>query len=204
MPYLQFTKVIINHFISKDKTISMRNRINLHTICDDSLLDTLKFVSKTQDYQQKLSPVKEAEPVKKAKRVKRLPKKSTTATTASVVIRDTPGVSVSKKKAPAKADISKVAQVMELVPNQRFQMSPKTRQLVQMKELILNHGESKDDDGNSDADDNERTDSDDDDENPSFTLKDYDEEEHDEEYESDNDYENVYEEEDDDLYKAIA
>ncbi|GJV39463.1 hypothetical protein Tco_1417903 [Tanacetum coccineum] len=52
MPYPRFTKVIINHFISKDKTISMRNRINLHTIRDDTLLGTLKFVSKTQDYQQ--------------------------------------------------------------------------------------------------------------------------------------------------------
>ncbi|GJZ11140.1 hypothetical protein Tco_0545899 [Tanacetum coccineum] len=52
MPYPRFTKVIINHFISKDKTISMRNRINLHTVRDDTLLGTLKFVSKTQDYQQ--------------------------------------------------------------------------------------------------------------------------------------------------------
>ncbi|GKB26146.1 putative reverse transcriptase domain-containing protein [Tanacetum coccineum] len=60
-----------------------------------------------------------------------------------------------------------------------------------------------DDDGNSDADDNERTDSDDDDDNPSFTLKDYDEEEHDKEYESDDDYENVFEEENDDLYKFV-
>nr|GEV28922.1 reverse transcriptase domain-containing protein [Tanacetum cinerariifolium] len=52
IPYLRFTKVIINHFISMDNNISMRNMINLHTICDDSLLGTLKFVSKTQDYQQ--------------------------------------------------------------------------------------------------------------------------------------------------------
>ncbi|GKA55985.1 hypothetical protein Tco_0755057 [Tanacetum coccineum] len=52
MPYPRFTKFIISHFISKDKTISMRNMINLHTIRDDSLLGTLKFVSKTQDYQQ--------------------------------------------------------------------------------------------------------------------------------------------------------
>ncbi|GJT24779.1 hypothetical protein Tco_0894716 [Tanacetum coccineum] len=50
--YPKFTKVIISHFISKDKTISTRNKINLHTICDDTLLGTLKFVSKTQDYQQ--------------------------------------------------------------------------------------------------------------------------------------------------------
>nr|GEX90808.1 hypothetical protein [Tanacetum cinerariifolium] len=50
MPYPRFTKVTISHFISKDKTISMRNMINLHTFHDDSLLGTLKFVSKTQDY----------------------------------------------------------------------------------------------------------------------------------------------------------
>nr|GEY59564.1 hypothetical protein [Tanacetum cinerariifolium] len=34
-----------------DKTTSTRNMINLHTIRDDSLLGTLKVVSKTQDYQ---------------------------------------------------------------------------------------------------------------------------------------------------------
>ncbi|GKA15635.1 hypothetical protein Tco_0695382 [Tanacetum coccineum] len=68
MPYLRFTKVIINHFISKDKTISMRNGINLHTIRDDSFL--------------------------------------------GVVIRVTPGMSVSKKKAPAKADRSKGIEIL--------------------------------------------------------------------------------------------
>nr|GEV93107.1 reverse transcriptase domain-containing protein [Tanacetum cinerariifolium] len=159
MPYPRFTKVIINHFISKDKTISMRNKIKLHTIHDESLLGTLKFVSKTQDYQQygalmlddminqdvkdseayktyydfatgtvppkkarkykkvaspsrKLSNVKEAEPVKKGKRVNRPAKKSTTTPTAGVAIRDTPGVSVSKKKAPAKSDRSKGIQIL--------------------------------------------------------------------------------------------
>ncbi|GJZ86326.1 hypothetical protein Tco_0657936 [Tanacetum coccineum] len=159
MPYPRFTKVIISHFISKDKTISMRNMINLHIIRDDSLLGTLKFVSKTQDYQQcgalipndminqdikdskayktyydfatrkvpprkarkykkvasplrKLSPVKEAKPLKKAKRVKRPAKKSTTAPTAGVVIRDTLSVSVSKKKAPTKADRSKGIEIL--------------------------------------------------------------------------------------------
>nr|GFD23236.1 hypothetical protein [Tanacetum cinerariifolium] len=62
--------------------------------------------------------------------------------------------------------------------------------------------ENEDDDGN-DAQDSERIDSDNDHVNPFFTLKDYDEEEHEEEYESDDDYENVYEEEDDDLYKDV-
>nr|GEY81033.1 hypothetical protein [Tanacetum cinerariifolium] len=52
MPYPRFTKVIIDHFISKDNTISMRNKINLHIVRDDSLLGTLKFVSKTKDCQK--------------------------------------------------------------------------------------------------------------------------------------------------------
>nr|GFC65547.1 hypothetical protein [Tanacetum cinerariifolium] len=51
------------------------------------------------------------EPIKKCKRVKRAAKKSTTAPT-SVVIRDTSDVSVSKKKAPAKADRNKVKVMM--------------------------------------------------------------------------------------------
>ncbi|GJT67693.1 hypothetical protein Tco_1019173 [Tanacetum coccineum] len=320
MTYPRFTNIIINHFISKDKTISMRNRINLHTIRDDSLLGTLKFVSKTQDYQQygalipddminqdikdsqayktyydfatgkvpprkarkyknvaspstKLSPVKEAETVKKGKRVKRSANKSTTAPTTVVVLRDTPGVPVSKKKAPAKGDrskgieilsdvaLSEAAQLKEVtkrskkyfhisqasgsgdgidlksgVPDEQQCKTSGTDEGTGTKLGIPNvptyDSESKneswgdseddndddsddvskgdddkadsDDDGNSDADDNERTDSDDDDENPSFTLKDYNEEEHDEEYESDDDYENMFEEEDDDdLYKDV-
>ncbi|GJW05082.1 retrovirus-related pol polyprotein from transposon TNT 1-94 [Tanacetum coccineum] len=48
MPYPRFTQIIINHFISQNKSISMRNRINLHTAKDDSLLGTLKYISKTE------------------------------------------------------------------------------------------------------------------------------------------------------------
>nr|GEW37587.1 hypothetical protein [Tanacetum cinerariifolium] len=61
---------------------------------------------------RKLSPVKEAEPVKKGKRVKRPAKKSTTAPTIGVAIRDTPGVSAPKKKAHAKADRSKGIEIL--------------------------------------------------------------------------------------------
>nr|GFA68225.1 hypothetical protein [Tanacetum cinerariifolium] len=154
MPYLKFTKFIINYFIYKDKTISIRNMINLHTIHDDTLLDTLKFVSKTQDYQQyealipddminqdikdskayktyldfatrkatpkkaskfkkvaspsrKLSSVLEEEARVKPKRAKRPVKKSTTVLTTSVVIRETPSESVTKKKTPPKVDRGK-------------------------------------------------------------------------------------------------
>ncbi|GJZ93293.1 hypothetical protein Tco_0665358 [Tanacetum coccineum] len=154
MPYPRFAKVIINYFISKDKTISMRNRINLHTVRDYTLLGTLNFVSKTQDYQKygtlileeminqdikdskayktylafstgqatlkkarkfkkiaslskKLYHVLEEEPAKKPKRAKKPAKKSTTMPKTGVVIRDTPGVSMSQKKVPAKVDRGK-------------------------------------------------------------------------------------------------
>ncbi|GJV21494.1 hypothetical protein Tco_1370514 [Tanacetum coccineum] len=125
MPYPRFTKVIINHFISKDKTISMRNMINLHTIRDDSLLGTLKFVSKTQDYQQygALIPddminqdIKDSKAYKtydfatgKAtpKKARKIAKKSTTVPTAGVAFRDTPLESVPNKKTLAKVDRGK-------------------------------------------------------------------------------------------------
>nr|GEU97645.1 putative ribonuclease H-like domain-containing protein [Tanacetum cinerariifolium] len=69
MPYPRFTKVIINHFISKDKTISMRNRINLNTVREDTLLE---------------------QPAEKPNRAKKPANKFTDVLTAGVVIRDTP------------------------------------------------------------------------------------------------------------------
>nr|GEU31331.1 retrovirus-related Pol polyprotein from transposon TNT 1-94 [Tanacetum cinerariifolium] len=154
IPYPRFTKVIINHIISKDNTISMRNRINLHTILDDSLLGTLKFVAKTKDCQKygalipngminqnvkdskpyktyynfatgkvepkkarkfkkpaspklKTLPSSTKEHIQKGKLVKKSAKKTFTTSTVRVVIRDTPDVSISKKKGPGKADRGK-------------------------------------------------------------------------------------------------
>ncbi|GJR11385.1 hypothetical protein Tco_0794037 [Tanacetum coccineum] len=56
---------------------------------------------------KKLSPVLEEELTKKPKRAKKPTKKCTYMPTTGVVIRDTPGVSVSKKKAPTKVDKGK-------------------------------------------------------------------------------------------------
>ncbi|GJX15995.1 hypothetical protein Tco_0216827 [Tanacetum coccineum] len=128
MPYPRFTKLIISHFISKEKTISMRNKINLHTVRDDTLLDikdskayktNLDFATrkatpkkarkfkKVASPSRKLSPVLEEEPVVKPKRAKRHAKKSTTMPTSSVVIRDTPSEFMPKKKTSAKVDRGK-------------------------------------------------------------------------------------------------
>ncbi|GJX78086.1 hypothetical protein Tco_0324897 [Tanacetum coccineum] len=144
-----FTKAIFQHFISKDTSISMRNRLFMHTVQHDSILGSLKFVSKTDDCQAygALIPAKmtnlkirnssayktfiayaiRAIPPNKARKFKKhasLSKKKTLVAvkeptekpakkpaarrqSTGVQIRDTPDVSVSKKKAPAKAERSK-------------------------------------------------------------------------------------------------
>ncbi|GJY32311.1 hypothetical protein Tco_0415806 [Tanacetum coccineum] len=125
MPYPRFTKVIIDHFISEDNTISMRNKIILHTARDDSLLaiSSIQDISRLfykvnsvlrrqEKFKKPTSPnsktaVQQHPPkvrTQKGKRVKRPAKKATTALTTGVVIRDTPGKSVLKKKAPSKTN----------------------------------------------------------------------------------------------------
>ncbi|GJU70321.1 hypothetical protein Tco_1256580 [Tanacetum coccineum] len=278
MPYPRFTKFIINHFISKDKTISKRNRINLYTMthCSTSkilqltrLTTTLlleKFLPGKQGSIRKLLHLQENYLLSKKRNMSRRIKE----------LRDTPSVSVSKKKAPTKADrskgieilydvaLSEVGQLKEAtnrskkdyhisqasgssdgtdfesrVPDEQQRKTSSTDEGTGTKLGVPdvptydfesenescgdseddNNDDSNDDsdddnkgddnkadsdnDGNSDADDNERTYSDDDDDNSSFTLKDYDEEEHDDEYETDDHNENVFEEEDDDLYKDV-
>ncbi|GJZ70504.1 hypothetical protein Tco_0634054 [Tanacetum coccineum] len=149
IPYPRFTKDIIQHFISKDMSISMRNRLFMHIVQHDSIFGSLKFVSKTDDYQAYgaliptemtslkmqnslayktfLAYATGAIPPKKSRKFKKpgSPSKKKTLVaveelaeklakkpaarrqSAGVQIRDTPGVSVSKKKAPAKAERSK-------------------------------------------------------------------------------------------------
>ncbi|GKA59066.1 hypothetical protein Tco_0758379 [Tanacetum coccineum] len=51
MYYPQFTKVIIHYFLTKDKTISKRNKIGMHTSRDDYLINTLIFISANEESQ---------------------------------------------------------------------------------------------------------------------------------------------------------
>ncbi|GJV44427.1 hypothetical protein Tco_1428963 [Tanacetum coccineum] len=264
MPYPRFTKVIINHFISKDKAISMRNMINLHTIHDDSLLD----IKDSQAYKTYYDFATRKVPLRKARKYNKVASPSRKLSLSKKrnlsrrpkELRDLPRSLLlrqqqvlpseillvylyQKKKAHAKADrskgieilydvaLSKAAQLKEAtkrskkdyhisqeissgdgtnfesgVPDEQQRNTSGTDEGTDDNDDDSKCNDDKadsDDDGNSDADDNERTDSDDDDGNPSFTLKDYDKKEHEEEYESDDDYENMFEEEDDDLYKDV-
>ncbi|GJX00995.1 hypothetical protein Tco_0184908 [Tanacetum coccineum] len=51
MFYPRFTKIIIHHFLTKDKSISWRNKIFMHTARDDNVLGTMRFVSKHENTQ---------------------------------------------------------------------------------------------------------------------------------------------------------
>nr|GEV44098.1 retrovirus-related Pol polyprotein from transposon TNT 1-94 [Tanacetum cinerariifolium] len=51
MYYPRFTKAVIYHFITKDKTIFMRNRLFMHNAQDDCVLSTMILVSKSEDFQ---------------------------------------------------------------------------------------------------------------------------------------------------------
>ncbi|GKD17147.1 hypothetical protein Tco_1206305 [Tanacetum coccineum] len=51
MFYPRFTKIIIHHFLKKDKSISMRNKTFMHTAWDDSLPGTMRFVSRHENAQ---------------------------------------------------------------------------------------------------------------------------------------------------------
>nr|GEV01399.1 hypothetical protein [Tanacetum cinerariifolium] len=55
MPYPRFTKAIIQYFISKDKSVSIRNRMFMHSTRNDIVLGTLKFVPKGEDNQKNTS-----------------------------------------------------------------------------------------------------------------------------------------------------
>nr|GEW68445.1 hypothetical protein [Tanacetum cinerariifolium] len=51
MYYPRFTKVIIRYFLTKDKIVSRRNKIGMHTSRDDYLINTLRFVSAKEESQ---------------------------------------------------------------------------------------------------------------------------------------------------------
>ncbi|GJV85666.1 hypothetical protein Tco_1525564 [Tanacetum coccineum] len=93
MPYPIFTKAIIQYYISKDKSISMRNRMFMHLIKNDSILGTLKFVPKGKDNQYgKTVPAKSIIRTKKSTG-KRKP--------IGIVIKDTPIMSKQKTSVQA-------------------------------------------------------------------------------------------------------
>ncbi|GKB49511.1 hypothetical protein Tco_0900264 [Tanacetum coccineum] len=52
MPYLRFTKIIINYFLSQHKSLTKKKHSHINTIKDDGVLNRLKFVRIGEDVQE--------------------------------------------------------------------------------------------------------------------------------------------------------
>ncbi|GJV28709.1 hypothetical protein Tco_1385157 [Tanacetum coccineum] len=124
MYYPRFTKVIIHHFLIQDKTLSWRNKIWMHTSKDDYLINTLRFVSRKEAsqmygavlpecltspemkesmaYKTYLSYATGAVPPKIARKFK----KASPSKKDSIVIREAPVETKSKRKEKEKVDVT--------------------------------------------------------------------------------------------------
>ncbi|GJW83740.1 hypothetical protein Tco_0156885 [Tanacetum coccineum] len=162
MPYPRFTKVIMNHFISKDKTISMRNRINIHTVRNDTLLD----IKDSKAYKTYLDFASGKATPMKARKFKKLASPSKKLYT--------PSVSVSKKKATTKANRGKGMDLLSeaaLLEAAQLKKTLKKSKLETHKIHASGSGDgvgsqpkgNSDDDSNDDDDNDDASNDDDDD-----------------------------------------
>nr|GEU48012.1 hypothetical protein [Tanacetum cinerariifolium] len=146
MYYPRFTKVIVNFFMTKDQSITRRNKVNWYYARDDHMFTTIKLVSRHQNTQQYIPPPT------KGKRLK---------TSAKV---DKPA----KEKQPAKLSTAKGLNVLSevaLTKAKQIKLAT-TRSLAQTH---ISHtsgsgadeGTDDDDDDQSDDDDQEDQDNDD-------------------------------------------
>nr|GFA18019.1 hypothetical protein [Tanacetum cinerariifolium] len=231
MPYPGFTKVIIAHFISKDNTISMRNRINLHTSRDDTL-KLSKSYKTCLDYATRKIPPKKARKFKKPASPKL---KTVPASPKEPTQKDTSDKPVSKKKAPAKTGRGKGIKLLSnaaLLEEAQMKKALKKSKLQTHNLQVSSSSEGAnfesevpdeptgntkdtnesyddhDENDNYDEDDNDDDNGNDDDDGIDDD-NDYEEEEQDEEYvfspekDKSDDEEKMFEEEDDDVAKEL-
>ncbi|GJR49724.1 hypothetical protein Tco_1400245 [Tanacetum coccineum] len=106
MYYPRFTKVIIHHFISKDKSISMRNRMFMHTDRDDSILVPMRFMRDSDTYNTYLAY---ATGMASPKMKRKLKKPASPSKQRNLITEEEKEAEPAKKvnKAPAKAERSK-------------------------------------------------------------------------------------------------
>ncbi|GKB00693.1 hypothetical protein Tco_0828686 [Tanacetum coccineum] len=177
MFYPRFTKIIIHHFLKKDKSILMRNRTFMHTARDDSLLGTIRFVSRHEDtqvygdillkaltnqamldsvsYKTYYAIASGAELLKS--------KKSQKKSDSAISSEESPSKNKSaskpkptKKKATVKADKGKSLNVLsEVTLSKATQLKEATKQ--SKKDFYISHASASGDTGEEDDDDEDDT-----------------------------------------------
>nr|GEZ81340.1 hypothetical protein [Tanacetum cinerariifolium] len=110
--YQKYGALIPNGMINDDIKLSTAYETYLDYATGKVPLKKARKFKKTASPKLKTVSASPKESTQKGKRVKRPAKKATTALTTGVVIRDTPGKSVSKKKASAKSDRGKVIELL--------------------------------------------------------------------------------------------
>ncbi|GJX31234.1 hypothetical protein Tco_0241089 [Tanacetum coccineum] len=136
MYYPRFTKAIISHYIKQNPSISLRNKLFMHTARDDTLSGILKFVSKNEDTYYAIATGAAPPKTKKQRRADSSKSSVETLTRKSPRIKMSAIVSPakSKKNAPVKADMSKSLKILfEVQPGRhlkgKYSVKKETRPL---------------------------------------------------------------------------
>ncbi|GKE12424.1 hypothetical protein Tco_1415975 [Tanacetum coccineum] len=127
MPYPGFTKVIIQHFMSKHKSISRRNGLFMHSIKNDSVLGKLKFVNKGEDNQMYGMSIPDVMKVRKGTKTVATPKKKSFATADEDIIPD-----------PEEAGRRPTGVVNIYTPNVSNKKTPDQSQKLKGMEILYN------------------------------------------------------------------
>nr|GEU99920.1 hypothetical protein [Tanacetum cinerariifolium] len=179
MYYPRFTKAIIHHYLSKNPSILMRNKMCMHTAKDDTILAGMKFVSKHEAIQVygTLMPIEMtshamlssqsfqtyyaiatgvAPPVSKKQRKFESSKSSEETPTRKTlrIKRFAKIYASSKKKGPAKKDTSKSLEVLfEVALSEEAQLKLATKRSIKDYHISQASGSGRGDSRKKDDDD---------------------------------------------------
>nr|GEX64827.1 retrovirus-related Pol polyprotein from transposon TNT 1-94 [Tanacetum cinerariifolium] len=161
MYYLRFTKVIINFFMTKDPSITRRNKVTWHYVRDDQMFMTIKLVSRHQNTQQ-FGAIFPAELTNEDIRNSTAYKEYYAIASGAAP----PKTKATKGKQPAKSSKPKALYVLsEVTLTEAEQMKLATKRSLQQTHIsqASRSGEDEGTDDDDDVDDQSDADNDDDD-----------------------------------------
>ncbi|GKA27001.1 hypothetical protein Tco_0713169 [Tanacetum coccineum] len=158
MSYPRFTKIIIDYFMSKDQSISRRNKMFWHTARDDTMFTSMRCISRHKDTQVHAPKPKY---IRKKVNLDTSPnKKHVQATKGTRLKLKSKVAKPDKKKKPAKNTKAKGLAVLSEVPDKQQQKTSGADKGTDSED----EDDNDDDDGDNDDDgdsDNHKDDSDD-------------------------------------------
>ncbi|GJZ92723.1 hypothetical protein Tco_0664788 [Tanacetum coccineum] len=217
MSYPRFTKIIIDYFMSKDQSISRRNKMFWHTARDDTMFTSMRCISKHEDTQTQVK-AKVAKPDKKKQPAKKTKAKGL-AVLSEVTLTDAKQLKLATKRSKKDFHMSHASgssagvDTQSKVPDEHQQKTSGTDEgtgtisgvpdvpTYESKSEKESWGDSEEeDDNNDDGDNDDDSDSDDHDDDKE---EEYDDEFNIEEEEKIDDEETMDEKEDDEVTKEL-